>query len=72
MTEKRDSHAHTGAKEDGETRPCPKCGADMVEGEMSDGRSAWACTNVPKCGYIEMVHTPEEQALLDRLKKGMM
>jgi ssDNA-binding Zn-finger/Zn-ribbon topoisomerase 1 len=53
-----------------ETRPCPKCGADMMQGEMSAGRSAWACTNFPKCGHIEMVRTPEEQAILDRLEKG--
>jgi len=42
-----------------------------MEGGLSHGRFAWACTDFPKCGHVEMVRTPEEQAILDRLKKGI-
>ena len=63
-----------GASQEPETRACPKCGAKMIKGEFrggtSHGRSAWACTNFPKCGHIDVVRTPIEQALIDRLKRG--
>ena len=58
-----------------ETRKCPKCGAEMIKGEMSGGlsdvRFAWGCTNFPQCGHIEMVRTREERAILDKLKKWL-
>ena len=74
MKDKTDSRAAPyPPDEQPESRTCPKCGAEMMKGEMkggsSHGRFAWACTNFPKCGHIEMVRTAEEQAIFDRLKK---
>ncbi len=76
MKDKTNSRGRAeGPDQEAETRPCPKCGAEMMKGEMrgglSNGRSAWVCTNFPQCGYIEMVRTPEEQVILDRLEKGI-
>jgi len=55
---------------------CPRCGGELMEGEMKGGmsheRRAWACTNYPKCTHVEIEKTPQEQALLDALKREGM
>jgi ssDNA-binding Zn-finger/Zn-ribbon topoisomerase 1 len=76
MKEKTNSGKQgTAPDQPADTRTCPKCGAEMMKGEirggLSNGRSVWACTNFPKCGHTEVVHTPEEKAILEGLKRGM-
>lgn len=76
MKDKTDSRGgQSPSDQQRETRECPKCGAEMIKGEMRGGLShgsfAWACRNLPQCGHIEMVRTREEQAILDKLKKWL-
>ena len=60
-------------REEEETQPCPECGSPMTKGQMqgglSHGRWYWACTNYPKCRYIDQICTSEEEAFLDALRK---
>lgn len=56
-----------------QSKVCPRCGGELIEGEMkgglSHGRRAWACTNYPKCTHAEIERTPKEQAMLDALMR---
>jgi ssDNA-binding Zn-finger/Zn-ribbon topoisomerase 1 len=63
----------TGGTSPKQSKVCPRCGGELIEGEMkgglSHGRRAWACMNYPKCTHAEIERTSKEQAMLDALMR---
>ncbi len=56
-----------------QSKVCPRCGGELIEGEinggLSHGRRAWACMNFPKCTHAEIERTPNERAMLHALMR---
>jgi ssDNA-binding Zn-finger/Zn-ribbon topoisomerase 1 len=63
----------TGGTSPKQSKVCPRCGGELIEGEMkgglSHGRRAWACMNYPKCTHAEIGRTSKEQTMLDVLMR---
>jgi ssDNA-binding Zn-finger/Zn-ribbon topoisomerase 1 len=52
------------------TKPCPKCGAPLVERTNRDtGAPFWGCSQYPQCAYTQPV--PESVKLRKAGQRGM-